>query len=283
MQKQDVLSRITLKYYHLTKTEKTVADYIIDKKNNVQFMSINELSDACDVADSTITRFCRKINCDGFNGFKLELASISSNRALEQENSLSVNKDGKSNFLHEVKNSHIDTINESMSLIKEDALNKAVDLIENAGTILCVGQGASMIMAQEAAHLFSTVRNNVVAMLDSHIQASFACNLNENDIVLSFSYSGSTRELLELIEINKKNNVKTVLITRYPRSPGALKADVVLLCGSIEPPQRMGSVSARIAQLFVLDLLFAEYNRRNPEKCEEFKRKILKSITKKLL
>ncbi len=283
MPNQDVISRITLKYYHLTKSEKNVADYIIDNKSDVQFMSINELSDACGVADSTITRFCRKIGCDGFNGFKLGLASLSLARQVPKNTNKKNEKDDIYNLISEVSNSHIDTINESMSLIKAETLSKAVDLIEKAGTILCVGQGASMIMAQEAAHLFSTVRNNVVSMLDSHIQAAFASNLNENDIVLSFSYSGSTRELLELIEINKMNNVKTVLITRYPRSPGALKADVVLLCGSIEPPQHMGSVNARIAQLFVLDLLFAEYNKRNPEKSEKFKRKILKSLAKKHL
>ncbi len=283
MSEQDVLSRITLRYYHLTKSEKNVADYIIDNKNSAQFMSINELSDACDVADSTITRFCRKIGCDGFNGFKLELASVSSGRNAAENGKTKNEQDDTFSLINEIKNSHIDTINESMSLITPQTLNAAVDLIESAGTILCVGQGASMIMAQEAAHLFSTVRNNVVAMLDSHIQAFVASNLNKNDIVLSFSYSGSTRDLLELIEINKSNGVKTVLITRYPRSPGALKADVVLLCGSIQPPQRMGSVSARIAQLFVLDLLFAEYNKRNPEKCEEFKRRILKSLEKKHL
>ncbi len=34
-----------------------------------------------------------------------------------------------------------------------------------------MGQGGSMILAQEAAHLFATARPNFYAVLDSHMQA----------------------------------------------------------------------------------------------------------------
>ncbi len=283
MPEKDLFHRLTLKYYYLTKSEKRVADFIIANKHNAQYMSITELAEACGVADSTITRFCSKIQCNGFNGFKIELVSSSANRHILSDQNELYAKDDIRNFFEEVKNMHIETINESLSLVEPDEITKSVELLSNAGTVLCVGQGASMIMAQEAAHLFSTVRGNVVAMLDSHIQTTVASNLNPNDIVLFFSYSGSTRELLEMIELNKSNNVKTILITRYPQSVGAIQADIVLQCGSVQSPHHMGSVAAKIAQLFILDLLFLEYNRRNPENCKKFKDKILHALAKKHL
>ncbi len=283
MPEKDLFHRLTLMYYHLTKTEKRIADYIIANKREVQYMSINELSDACDVADASISRFCQKIKCNGFNGFKLELASSLANRSVMPEPVEILDTDDPKVFYEQVKNFHVETLQESLALVDPLKINSAVDLISSAGTVLCVGQGASMIMAQEAAHLFSTVRGNVVAMLDSHIQATIASNLNSNDIVLFFCYSGSTRELLEMIELNKSNNVKTILITRYPRSQGALQADIVLQCGSIQSPQHMGSVGAKIAQLFILDVLFLEYSKRNPEQCKKYKEKILKALSKKHL
>ncbi len=280
MPEKDVFYRLTIRYYHFTKAEKRVADYVIANRKDVQFMSISELSNACKVADSTITRFCKKIKCDGYNAFKLEVATS----AGRSPNSGLATKNKKGDIhkrFEDIRNNHKDTIDESFTLVDPIEISKSVDLISKAGTILCVGQGASMIMAQEAAHLFSTVRNNVMAMLDSHIQVAVASNLRKADVVLYFSYSGSTRELIELIEINRRNHVKTILITRYPRSPGALQADIVLLCGSVQPPKEMGSVSAKIAQLFILDLLFTEYNLKHPEECEKFKNNISKSLSTK--
>jgi DNA-binding MurR/RpiR family transcriptional regulator len=38
---------------------------------------------------------------------------------------------------------------------------------------------------------------------------------------------------------------------------------VVLQCGANENPLQSGSVAARIAQMYLLDVLFSEYARRN--------------------
>ena len=43
------------------------------------------------------------------------------------------------------------------------------------------------------------------------------------------------------------------------------RADLVLQCGSREGPLQAGSVEARIAQLFVMDLLFTEICCLDPE------------------
>ena len=52
---------IQLLYNQLTKTEKKIADYVTKNANQVLFMSITELADACKVADASVYRFCRTI------------------------------------------------------------------------------------------------------------------------------------------------------------------------------------------------------------------------------
>ena len=59
--------------------------------------------------------------------------------------------------------------------------------------------------------------------------------------------------------------IKVILVSRFPKSPGGQLADLVLQCGSNEGPLQVGSVSARMAQLFVLDLLFTEVCDLDPE------------------
>lgn len=83
--------------------------------------------------------------------------------------------------------------------------------------------------------------------------------MDPDELVLFFSYSGSTRDFQDLLEVARQRQVKVVLVSRFPKSPGGQLADVVLQCGADEGPLQAGSVNARMAQLFVLDVLFQEF------------------------
>ena len=74
---------------------------------------------------------------------------------------------------------------------------------------------------------------------------------------------------IQVLELAKTSGIRTILITRFNKSPAAKLADVVLRCGSNEGPFQFGSVPAKIAQLVVVDVLFQEYFHRNRECCEE--------------
>ena len=78
---------------------------------------------------------------------------------------------------------------------------------------------------------------------------------------------GSTKELMKNLRIIRDRQARIILITRFPKSPGAAYADIVLQCGSREGPLQGGSVAARIAQLYLMDVLFHEVCRRDREGC----------------
>ena len=72
------------------------------------------------------------------------------------------------------------------------------------------------------------------------------------------------------------------MITRFVKSPLTGYADVVLLCGSNEKPLQGGSMGAKISQLFIVDLLFQEYYRRNLGISKENNKKTSKAVVEKL-
>ena len=117
--------------------------------------------------------------------------------------------------------------------------------------------------------MFSMVSGKFQAVSDSHMQMSAAATMAADSVVVLFSYSGATTSGLQVLELAKSRGISTILVTRFPKSPAASLADVVLRCGSNEGPFQIGSVPARIAQLIVVDVLFQEYYRRNQDACEE--------------
>lgn len=151
-----------------------------------------------------------------------------------------------------------------MELVDEEAVIKAVDLLCKADRIICMGQGGSMILANECSHLFSTVSNKFFSIWDSHTQVSTAATMSNRDIILLFSYSGSTQSGLEILQLAKQQGATTILVTRFRKSPAASLADVTLCCGSMESPMQLGSIPARVAQLVLVDILYQEFCRKDP-------------------
>jgi DNA-binding MurR/RpiR family transcriptional regulator len=175
----------------------------------------------------------------------------------------------------------ISAITETQELIRPENIQAAAAILRGADKVLCMGQGGSMLLAQEAANIFGTVFSNYFPVADSHTQIVTATQLTERDVILYFSYSGSTVDLMDILRVTRSRGTKIVLITRYPNSPGASGADVVLQCGTTESPLQLGSVPARVAQLYILDVLFSEVCRWDIEGCKARRARVADALSEK--
>ena len=268
----NIIERIHAAYYQLPAAEKKVADYVLAQREQIQFMSITQLADECGVADATISRFCRSLKLKGFNAFKLELAQHTApTRVIQTEHQDGDTLAGRSQEIGRLAH---EAVEQTVQLMQPHQVENAVTLIEKAQRIMCIGSGSSMILAQECANLFSTVTGKFFAVADTHTQISTLATMGEDDIIFLFSYSGATTGGIDILQLAKSRGIKTILVTRFRKSPAAKLADVVLCCGSNEGPYQFGSVPAKIAQLVVIDFLFQEYCHRNREACEANRFKI---------
>lgn len=272
-QNLDILERIHGAYYQLTATEKRVADYVLAQYAQVQFMSITQLADECGTAEATISRFCRSLKLKGFNAFKIELARHSSPRVQAHSPDTLLGRSRETGQLAE------DAVRQTMELVDPTQVEKAVALIEAAPRVFCVGSGGSMLLAEECAHLFSTVTGKFLAIADPHSQMSAAATMGAGEIIILYSYSGATTSGIQILEYAQSRGIPTILVTRYSKSPAAKLADVVLRCGSNESPFQFGSTPAKIAQLVITDVVFQEYCRRNQDICQENIQKVASALS----
>ncbi len=280
----NVFTKINREYYELTGSEKKIADYVMLHQKDTQFMSISDLAESAAVAEATISRFCKRLGYKGYNAFKLAVANSTASRGTSNPLSGEVlPEDSVGDMCRKIYAADVEAVTQTLELVRPEAVVRAADLLLGAGKVLCMGQGGSMILAQEAAHLFSTALPDFYAIQDSHVQAIRAAMLTERDVVMYFSYSGSTKDLLDIMKIARERGGKTILITRFPQSPGAAYADVVLECGSREGPLQLGSIAARMAQLYLVDVLFSEVCRRDIDGCRTRRKQVADALADKHL
>ena len=271
----DIIERILSAYASLTTAERKLADFVLENSAKVQFMSITQLAEECGVAEATVSRFCRTLELKGFNAFKLELARRSASAPAVQE----LPPESAEGRRAAVGATAEAAVQQTLSLLSPEAVDRAVTLFEKAHRVVCLGSGGSMLLAQVFAHLFSTVAGNFWPVSDSHNQLSTVATMGPEDVVVLFSYSGATTIGLQILELAKSRGIPTVLVTRFVKSPAAALSDVVLCCGANEGPFQLGSVAAKVAQLVVSDVLYQEYCHRNRQRCDEYIQNIAAALS----
>ena len=258
----NVFDTISQSYYELTAAERRTADYVLKNRDRSQYLSIGELAEESGVAEATVSRFCRRLGYKGYNAFKLAIANAGAPKPAAASDKPIRDSDDPIELARKLYAVESEAMLQTLSLLRPAELDKAVTILRNARKVLCMGQGGSMILASE-----------IIA----------SATLTEADAVLFFSYSGATKDMMETLTVVREQGAKTILITRFPRSPGAALADVVLQCGSNESPLEHGSVPARIAQLFLLDILFTRVTLSEPDGCQTNRQRIAAALADKHL
>ena len=279
----NIISIINSEYYNFTAAEKRISDYIISHVAGCQSLSISGLAAEAGVAEATVSRFAKRLGYNGFNSMKLAIARTISSGGEDYSSVLGdvTEKDSFADVCKKVCATDIRAITDTFDLIDPESVKAAADLIEKAPTVISMGQGGSMVLAEEAAHLFATAGCNFYSVTDSHTQAIRAATMDPGGVIMFFSYSGATVEAMQTLKVARGRGVKVILVTRYPNSPAAELADVVLLCGSNESPLQLGSAAAKIAQIFLMDVLFSELCMRNLPECRKTRERIADALSEK--
>ncbi|WP_035531773.1 MurR/RpiR family transcriptional regulator [Halobacillus kuroshimensis] len=271
----NLLSVIRSYYPSLTKSEQKVADKVLEDIESVLYCSVTDLADKSGVGETTALRFCRKLGFKGYQEFKLTLAKTLSNDAKEDE----VVEQG---MQYAIANNTKSVIDETLKMVDEELLHSCISAIAKADHLHFYGVGTSGLTALDAKNRLIRIGKHSDAIIDPHIQAMGAATLGKGDVVVGISLSGSTKDTLDSLEIAKKNGATVIAITYYARSPITQLADYVLLSGGKESPLEGGSLSAKISQLFIIDLLCTGLALNDKERSLEMKEKTARSVINKI-
>lgn len=248
----------------LTKSGRVVAEYLTQHAEEAQYLSISSLAEECGVAEATIFRFCRSLGFDGYNGMRIALARAGAGQGASFPDQPSAGADTAALCTHAAAAFQA-AISGTQSVLDPDAIDQAAQILQRARQVFCMGQGGSMVLAEDIWVRFSTVSTKFHTAGDSHMQMLAASLMTAEDAILFVSYSGSTRDMMDTLRAARESGVKIILITHYRDAPAAALADVVLLCGVRESPLDSGSIPVKVAVLYVAEVLVLRYTLDNQE------------------
>jgi len=248
---------INSRMHSFTKSEKKVADYILNsKKSDITRITISELAANCGVSEATIVRYVKKVGFESFQDFKLNLALDNDDEVVEDEKDITISQnDSPQDILRKTKVGFLQSIENTNAIIDMNKFLQAANFIRSAKKIEIYGVGSSSAVGKILQYKLTRLGFPAYAIEDPHMQAISAATLDLGDLAFGISQSGSTKDTVDSLAIAKKHGATTICLTEHVNSPITKYADVVLEIFSGENPVKTSAGRSILVQVFAVELL----------------------------
>lgn len=255
-----IIDELKTPSFKVTKSDKILMKYIKENIEYVSYMPISQIAKESNIGEATITRFSKKMGFSSLQDFKVTLAQeISiSNKSKTIINSNIENDEPAIDTAKKLLSSNITTLEKTVDLINNQDIHNCANMIINARRIYFVGIGYSGIIAQDSNYKFMRIGLNCMSFDSSHTMIMMASIMEAEDLLIAISHTGETDAIIKTVELAKQNNVNIISITQNQESKLKDRSDINLAYVSEESILETGSISSKLAQIFLLDLMYTQ-------------------------
>lgn len=262
--KEQVLPILRSAYDDLTKSEKRIADYISEHRDEIMGQTVAEIAQHTGSAEITISRFCKKLGFSGLQSLKIALASELSSPAETPYGDIG-KEDGEAAVAGKIFRNITDGLQDTLKILDFTLIARAVELLQGARRVAIYGFGNSATVCKDMETRFLRFGMAVQAFSDAHMQVTSAALLDEHDVVMAVSHSGATKDILESVQIAKARGAKVIAITSYAQSELARRADIALIGMGREVNYRSEAAASRLVHMAIGDILYTCLAMKMPE------------------
>ncbi|APO78270.1 RpiR family transcriptional regulator protein (plasmid) [Rhizobium etli 8C-3] len=249
----DIFSTLQEDKGRLSPSENRIAEIIVNDFEFAVNASIIELAEKAEVSPPTVTRFCRRLGCESFSDFKVQLARTAhiGVRYLKPESKSSDPADVAQDIITKAQNA-LFLLHRSLDIA---SIGRAADRIAKADMIYAFGSGGnSSMIADEFQNRLFRLGLRITASSDHSMQLMMAAAARAGDVVIGSSFSGRNAELVRAFGLAREAKVTTIALTQTA-SPVATAAEIVVPVDLPEGNNIFRPTSTRIAYIATVDII----------------------------
>lgn len=249
----DIFSTLQEEKAKLSQAEGRIAEILLTDFEFAVNASIIELAGKADVSPPTVTRFCRRLGCESFSDFKVQLARTAyvGMRYLKPEPKSQEPADVAQDIVTKAQNA-LFLLHRNLDLA---AIEQATERLAAADMIYAFGSGGnSSMIASEMQNRLFRLGLRVTASSDHSMQLMMAAAAKPTDVLIGSSFSGRNAELVRSFTLAREQKVATIALTQSG-SPVARAADITVAVDLPEGNNIYRPTSTRIAYLALVDII----------------------------
>lgn len=248
--------------YDFSNSEKAIIDFILEKKNEIRHMTTKEIAQATFTSPSTLIRIAHKMNFKGWNELKdaylNELTYLETHFCGIDANYPFSEKDNIMTIANKIAQLKKETIEDTLSLITHDELQKAVQIISRASYVNVFAVSNNLLISQEFKHNMNRIGKKVDINYLQGEPVHTAYNADPSSCAIIISYSGETPILKNVANALRAKNIPIIGITNIGTNTLARLSTVVLKITTREKQySKIATFSTDEAITFLLDVIYS--------------------------
>ncbi len=249
----NVIERIQENYPKFSRTQRRIADFLLQNTDRACFLSLKDLSEEVSASEVTIIKFTRAIGCENYTDLKNELQRYISSRLSPSEKIATAIENLREDGFTQIMQQDQDTIEQTLKLLNDNDLKAALTLIKQSTRIFMVGDNISKIVTDFIGLRLRHLGLDV-AVFDLSSYDTISAQLlytQKSDIFIVVSFPKYTRRIIPLVEYLHENDYKVICFTDRVTSPIGRNASVAFACAT-ESSVFYNSITAPIALANIL-------------------------------
>lgn len=217
--------------------ETSLYDYICKNSEKVIYMRIRDLADETHVSTSTILRFCRKLNCEGFSEFKVKLKLYLDENV---QSKLKSSQYALTEFVERTLKGNLEAV-----------IREAASLIVKSDNLIFIGSGSSGILAEYGARYFSSLGKFSMYVKDPYIPIH--ANYLHNSTTIALSVTGENQFTISHLNQLKQKGSNIISITNNKHCTIAKMADMNISYYVTEEWYKKSNITTQIPVVYILE------------------------------
>lgn len=266
----NLISIIKNNFHKFSKSQKLIAQYIIEHYDKAAFMTAAKIAERVDVSESTVVRFATALGYSGYPEMQKALQVLIKNKLTAvQRIGLQEDVVNDNIKLHKkILKSEMNNLRYLFEHFDMEALDKATELILKANRVYVLGLRTSSTLSNYLGFYLDVILNNVKVLNNSGVNSLYEeiIRINENDVLIIISYPRYSRTTIDAAKFVKERKTKIVAITDTEESPAYALADVSLLAIS----NIVSFIDSLVVPMAIINNLIINISLREKEEIVEY-------------
>ncbi|MBQ0066193.1 MAG: MurR/RpiR family transcriptional regulator, partial [Firmicutes bacterium] len=257
-----MLIREKFETHSFSNTERLIIDFILEKRFEIKEMTTKDIANATFSSPSTLIRIAHKMEFSGWN--ELKEAYLKEEEYLASHfNEIDANmpftaQDSLVSISNKIARLKEESIEDTLSLIDYENLQKAIDLIEKSSGIQIFAISNNINLAKEFQHNMSRLQKRVDLMSSQGEYTYAAMNMDPTMCAILISYSGETTILANVSKILNARKIPYIAITNIGDNTISNNSDVTLRITTREKMySKIANYSTSTSISYLLDVLYS--------------------------
>lgn len=245
----------------MTPLESEIASYILNNKDAVTKLKIQELADILFISKSAIHRFVKKIGFNGFNDLKVSIAKENAD-LLENNSYINVNypfqaKDNPGQIAFKLLELYEKAIKDTFEYVDLDQIKVVSQLIDSADVIDVYTHAHNSNIAENFQDKMLTIGKSVNCPSSFYNQRLTVLASDQKHVAIILSYSGKATFILPIVKKLYEKGVKVIQIGKAGSNYYSQYVTYHLSISDSENNRdRMSQFSSHIAMQYIMDVLY---------------------------